>query len=820
MESIFESLPDFLRERTRSLKAYDFPPVGKYVLYWMRTAIRIEENPALDVAIHIANEWDLPVLIYHGLSERYPYASDRHHTFILQGARDVQATAYTLNVEYAFHLERCGQRQPHLKGLANGARCIVTEDMPVSPLRNWTNALGKAVATPILLVDTACVVPMQLIGRAFDRAFEFRSATSQLYAERLNRRTEPVRSHSNDKVLHSIPFEPIDLQRADLAELISTCDIDHSIGPVHQTLGGSIAGYQRWKAFKEHGLAKYARLRNDALVDGVSRMSPYLHYGMVSPMRIAREASSIKHPGAGKFLDELLIWRELSYAFCFHRTDHERLSALPDWAIATLKDHQGDQRSALHSMEKLSRGRTGDLLWDAAQRSLLMHGELHNNVRMTWGKALIGWTSNAERALSTMIDLNHRYALDGRDPASLGGILWCLGQFDRPFMPERPVLGKVRDRSTLEHSRRLDPHAFMTKASRPICNPTPSVAVIGAGISGLICARTLADHGLSVKLFEKSRGVAGRMATRKTESDVSFDHGAQYFTVRDARFKRYVDSWIHDGIAESWNGRIVTLTDGSLLDVKSSTQRYVAIPGMNAIGKHLASDLDIQLQTTVAPIRRVQNKWHLSSDDGRSLGEFEIVVVAAPAPQASAIMEATPQLAVHAAKSIMQGCWCVVFSTTLPLDLNFDGAFISKSPLAWIARDSSKPGRSQQCETWVLHASPEWSESHMESAKEDVERQLIQEFWRVTGHVLTSLQFSVSHRWRYATPIQSLDEKCLFDATNGVGACGDWCAGPRVEGAFLSGMALAGRILGSLKHEEKPVPSDTLKQLELFEYGM
>ncbi len=799
MESIFEFLPESLKERTRFNKGEVQPVTGKFILYWMRTAIRVGENPALDVSIRIANALELPVLVYHGLSERYPYASDRHHTFILQGARDVQAEIGKLNVGYVFHLERDGQRGPHLKTLASLARFVVTEDMPVSPLRNWTMALSKVVTTPILFVDTACVVPMQLLGRAYDRAFEFRGATSRHYAERLNRQSESVAAKSKLDERDFIPFPPVDLQHVDIAELISTCDIDHSIGPVPQTVGGSVAGYQRWQAFQRHGLGKYARLRNDALLDGVSRMSPYLHYGMVSPMRIAREAASIQNSGAEKFLDELLIWRELSYVFCFYRPDHERLSALPDWAIATLTDHQDDKRLALLSMETLARGRTGDLLWDAAQRSLLMHGELHNNVRMTWGKSLLGWTSNAKSALETMIDLNHRYALDGRDPASYGGILWCLGQFDKPFLPERPIFGTVRDRSTLEHSGRLDAHAFMKQATRPICNPMPTVAVIGAGISGLICARTLVDHGLPVKLFEKSRGVAGRMATRITESGISFDHGAQYFTARDSCFKRYVDSWVHDGIVKSWNGRIVALIEGSIHEEKSGTQRYVASPGMNGIGKHLAADLDVILQSTVAPLKRIGNKWQLVSGDGYKLGDFDVVVVAAPAPQAATLMQAVPQLAIRAEQAYMRGCWCVMFSTTVPLELDFDGAFVTQSSLAWIARNSSKPDRIQKCETWILHASSEWSESHMEASKDDVERQLIQEFWKATGHVPTPLLFSITHRWRYATPVQSLAENCLFDPASLLGACGDWCAGPRVEGAFLSGIALAGRILGSLK---------------------
>jgi len=183
-------------------------------------------------------------------------------------------------------------------------------------------------------------------------------------------------------------------------------------------MGGSAAGYARWQHFKLDGLKAYAKRRNDPLRDGTSRLSPYLHYGMVSPMRIAREAAASETAGAEKFLDELLVWRELAYNFCFFNHDLDSLAAVPDWARETLAEHESDLRPSSYSWETLARGKTGDRLWDAAQRSLLMQGELHNNVRMTWGKALLDWTPNAAAALSMMLDLNHRYALDGRDPAS------------------------------------------------------------------------------------------------------------------------------------------------------------------------------------------------------------------------------------------------------------------------------------------------------------------------------------------------------------------------------------------------------------------
>ncbi len=587
------------------------------------------------------------------------------------------------------------------------------------------------------------------------------------------------------------------MQNSDIASIVSQCEIDHSIGPVPHTMGGSVAGYQRWQHFKNTGLATYDRRRNNPLIEGVSRMSPYLHYGMVAPTRIAREAAADQSKGAEKFLDELLIWRELAYAFCHYRRDHGRVSSIPTWARETLFEHETDPRELL-SWETMSRGRTGDSIWDAAQRSLLIHGELHNNVRMTWGKAILNWTPDAKRALSRMIDLNHRYALDGRDPASYGGILWCLGQFDRPFSPAQPVFGTVRTRSTDQHAKRLDPIAYQRKVSRPLWDPRPKVAVIGAGISGLICARTLADHGCDVDVFEKSRGVSGRMSTRRVDDRLSFDHGAQYFTARDHRFKRYVESWIHDGVVQPWDGRIVVVEKGVVKAEKAGDNRYVAVPGMSSIGKHIASDLTIHLETQVATPKRSDDKWRLATEGGVELGQFDIVVVAVPSHQAAPLLTAARELADQASGVTMNGCWALMLAFEESLELGFDGAFVHESPLSWIGRNNSKPGRDGGGETWVVHATPEWTEARIDDSTEQVRQFLLDEFWTAVGRRSAEPIHSDTQRWRFAIPQVPLAECCLFDDQRRIGACGDWCGGPRVEGAFLSGMALAGRILGRL----------------------
>jgi photolyase PhrII len=765
-------LPEKLSER---IDVFAAPRAGgEFVLYWMRTAVRADENPALDVALTVANGLGLPVFVYHALSERYPFASDRHHRFVLEGARDVQSAQADRGIGYAFHLERPGHRGPHLRTLAEQAALIVTEDMPVEPLRSWTRQLANAVAAPLWRVDTACIVPMKVAGKAYDRAFAYRRATEKARAERVDREWPPV-DPAHDAFVPELPFEPVDLQTADLSELIASCEIDHTVGPVPHTPGGTEAGYERWEAFKRSGLARYAADRNDPLRDGVSRMSAYLHYGHVSPFRLAREAHATPGTGPAKYLDELLVWRELAYTYCRYREDHDRFETLPGWAKQTLRDHARDPRPARFGPETLCRARTGDELWDAAQRSLLMHGELHNNVRMTWGKALLPWAPDPERALDRIVDLNHRYALDGRDPASYGGILWCLGQFDRPFPPEKPILGTLRPRPTEHHARRLNVERYAAHTSRALASEGTRVAVIGAGVSGLICARTLCDHGLQVAVFDKGGRPGGRLSTRPADG-WTYDHGAQYFTVRDPRFRRYVDSWIEDGLVDEWTGRIVAFENGERRPVSGGTQRYVGVPEMNSIAAHLATDCDVRCRVLVRDLERRDDGWIVKHDDGED-GPFDRVVVAIPGPQALRLLGPAPGLAERVQTVRLNPCWAVLVAFADAVEVDFDGAFVNDGPLSWIARNGSKPGRAS--ETWVLHAGPAWTRDHLDDPPESVGDRLIKAFAEVGGVELPGEIERQVHHWRYAIPAEPLPEPALFDDELGIGVCGDWCGGPR-----------------------------------------
>jgi renalase len=320
----------------------------------------------------------------------------------------------------------------------------------------------------------------------------------------------------------------------------------------------------------------------------------------------------------------------------------------------------------------------------------------------------------------------------------------------------------------------------------------PLVAVIGGGISGLICARTLLDHKYRVTIFESNHKPGGRLSTRRT-CKFSFDHGAQYFTVKDPRFRGYVDSWIANGVVTEWYGDICVLENGKVSETPETVQRYIGIPGMHAVAQHVANCCEVVTEVTVSNLKKEGEYWRLRSDKGEILGHYNYVVAAVPGPQASILLSEAPKIARPAASVKMLGCWAVLLAFDSPLNLPFDAAFVHKSSLSWIALDSSKAGRDNN-ECWVLHGSPEWSEEHKNEEPSRVVDLLLDEFNRTTYGKFNP-SFSSAHFWRYATPVNPLEDRYLFDPDLSIGACGDWCAGPRVEGAFLSGLELANRII-------------------------
>lgn len=324
--------------------------------------------------------------------------------------------------------------------------------------------------------------------------------------------------------------------------------------------------------------------------------------------------------------------------------------------------------------------------------------------------------------------------------------------------------------------------------SKPI-----DIAVIGAGLAGLACATRLQSAGLRVAVFDKSRGPAGRMSTRRGDG-WQCDHGAQYFTARDPRFCAEVARWQAAGCAAPWPMRLRVFGDEVAHASDIPLQRFVGVPRMTAPARHLASKLPLDLQITINAIEADGHGWRLRCTEHGWLPErFGGVVLAVPAPQAVPLLTpAAPELARLAAGARMRASWALMLRYDAPVALDFDAAFVNRGPLRWVARDSSKPGRGGR-ETWLLHATAEWSEARLELAPDIVEHELLAAFGELGAPPPAEW---TAHRWRYADSDPPLDLGCVWDAGRRIGLAGDWLNGGKVEGAWLSGHDLAGRMLG------------------------
>jgi predicted NAD/FAD-dependent oxidoreductase len=282
------------------------------------------------------------------------------------------------------------------------------------------------------------------------------------------------------------------------------------------------------------------------------------------------------------------------------------------------------------------------------------------------------------------------------------------------------------------------------------------------------------------------------MSTRRAD-DWRFDHGAQYFTARDPRFSQQVDLWRHLGLVERWAARIVVLDHGSIEIKADTTERYVGMPGMNAVCRQLAIGLDVAYRTEVGGLERSEGGWRLTDANGVDIGRYDTIVVSAPAPQSARLLEGVaPAIAAAASSVEIAPCWAAMVGFARPLETDFDGAFVVDSPLSWVARNGSKPGR-PSAESWILHASPEWSQRHLEIERESAAELLLEAFNRALGGPIEAPVHLTAHRWRFALPTEPLTDLCLADSELRVVACGDWCGGPRVEGAYLSGLEAAHR---------------------------
>jgi deoxyribodipyrimidine photo-lyase len=405
---------------------------------------RSSHNHALTFAMRRANELRLPLVVYEGLKYYYPWASDRLHTFILEGVEEKRREFQRLGIRYLFYLQNddAAPKQTVAR-LARYAACIVTDDYPCFIIPDHNRRLAEGAEIPVYAVDSNGVIPMSKFGLEEYAAYTIRPKIKKLVPSYLKPFAEE--SVGTDGAGLEIDCPDTEMDDEGIAALVAECDIDHSVRPSTIYHGGTANGRARLEKFVDEILPGYEKTRNRPEIDGSSRLSPYLHFGFLSPLEIALAVEGSAAPQGAKdaYLEELIVRRELSFNFTLRNPNYDSLASLPAWVQKTVREHVDDERQFIYSLEELEKGETHDELWNAAQREMVATGEMHNYVRMLWGKNVIAWSRTYEIAFETLVHLNNKYCLDGRDPNSYAGILWCFGKHDRPWM-ERPVFGTIR----------------------------------------------------------------------------------------------------------------------------------------------------------------------------------------------------------------------------------------------------------------------------------------------------------------------------------------------------------------------------------------
>jgi deoxyribodipyrimidine photo-lyase len=469
----------------------------------MTSARRGGWNFALQRAVEHARRLGRPLVVLERLCSAYPFASDRAHAFVLAGMADNHAAFASSPVTYLPYVERApGEGRGLLESLAETACVVVTDEFPTFVLPRMVAAAAGRLQVLLEAVDGNGLLPAAVTDAVYPSAFAFRRflqaelpahLTQGPSADPLAGVVLPRVGTFPARILDRWPVAGPDLLGVSPAAL-AALPIDHTVAAVAGIRGGSAAGRATLAGFVARRLAKYEEQRNQPGVSGTSGLSPYLHFGHVSAHevfaavaagegwhedKLAARASGNRagwwgmSRSAEAFLDQLVTWRELGFNFAFKREDVATFDSLPGWARQTLAAHAADPRPYTYTRRQLAAAETHDPIWNAAQRQLVGEGVIHNYLRMLWGKKILEWSASPEEAADTMIELNDRLALDGRDPNSYSGIFWCLGRYDRPWGPERTIFGTVRYMSSANTARKLhlDDYLRQWGPSGPLSRP-------------------------------------------------------------------------------------------------------------------------------------------------------------------------------------------------------------------------------------------------------------------------------------------------------------------------------------------------------------
>jgi deoxyribodipyrimidine photo-lyase len=404
-----------------------------FVLYWMQNAQRTEYNHALLYAIKRANDLNKPLIVFFGLT-KYKEANTRHYKFMIEGLIEVKEKLERDNIKFIFqHMDR-------LNDIVKNACLVVVDKGYLRHEKEWRHKLSSSIKVPLVEVETNLIIPIEEVSEKEEyAAYTIRSKINRLLPKyALELEYENINISSLDINIESIPFD-------------TKLDIEILSDSFYK--GGYKEAKRRLNNFISNKLSNYDLLRNDPSLNYQSNLSPYLHFGQISPLDIYLKVKDIDK--SESFIEELVVRRELSFNFVYYNKDYDNYKSLPNWALDTLDKHRIDKREYIYSLDKFESYKTHDPYWNACQKEMVITGKMHGYMRMYWGKKIIEWTNSPEEAYTIMVYLNNKYNLDGRDPNSYAGIAWCFGKHDRPWT-ERNIFGMIRYMNNTGLKRKFD----------------------------------------------------------------------------------------------------------------------------------------------------------------------------------------------------------------------------------------------------------------------------------------------------------------------------------------------------------------------------
>ncbi len=449
--------------RIQNLNEHTRRPAGAYVLYWMQEAQRARGNAALEMAIRGANRYGLPVVVCFGLMDGYPEANARHYAFMLDGLSDCAKELETRGIAFVI---RHGMPVDVALSLSQNAAAVICDRSYMPAQREWRRMLAEAATCPVVQVETEVVVPVDVASDKSEYAARtIRPRIHRVWDEYL----VPLDETEPEIRADALTLES-DFDLTDPSGVLAAIDLDRTVKPVKRFRGGRVAALEMLNCFLDDVLDGYAKGRNEPSAGQTSFLSPYLHFGHISPVEMAlaaRDSGIGATEDRGSFIEELVVRRELAMNYANFAPGFETYDALPDWAKKTLSEHAGDEREYVYTSDVLEACKTHDTHWNDAMREMVHTGFMHNYMRMYWAKKILEWSATPEDAFNTTLALNNKYFLDGRDPNSYANVAWCFGLHDRAWT-ERPVFGKIRYMNANGLNRKFDMAAYRAFVDRAV----------------------------------------------------------------------------------------------------------------------------------------------------------------------------------------------------------------------------------------------------------------------------------------------------------------------------------------------------------------